>query len=89
MTGKFTIESTKTGANSGFAIFDENGNSSSSLNFLGLETKTYQMDQSGKFVLDAQGNPISNTSAFNGTAVGSNSIINVSSKDGSFSKGTK
>ena len=44
------------------------------------------MDQSGNFVLDAQGNPISNTSAFNGTAVGSNSIINVSSKDGSFSK---
>lgn len=86
MTGKFTIESTKTGANSGFAIFDEKGNSSSSLNFLGLETKTYQMDQSGNFVLDAQGNPISNTSAFNGTAVGSNSIINVSSKDGSFSK---
>ena len=44
------------------------------------------MDQSGNFVLDVQGNPISNTSAFNGTAVGSNSIINVSSKDGSFSK---
>ena len=86
MTGKFTIESTKTGANSGFAIFDENGNSSSSLDFLGLETKTYQMDQSGNFVLDAQGNPISNTYSFNGTAVGSNSIINVSSKDGSFSK---
>lgn len=86
MTGKFTIESTKTGSNSGFAIFDENGNSSNSLDFLGLETKTYQMDQSGNFVLDVQGNPISNTSAFNGTAVGSNSIINVSSKDGSFSK---
>lgn len=59
MTGKFTIESIKTGQNSGFAITDESGKLSDSLKFLGINTNK---------------------------AVGSNSEIIVSSKDGSFSK---
>lgn len=59
MTGKFTIETTKTGINSGFAITDESGKLSDSLKFLGINTNK---------------------------AIGSNSEINVSSKDGSFSK---
>lgn len=59
MTGKFTIETTKTGINSGFAITDESGKLSDSLKFLGINTNK---------------------------AIGTNSEINVSSKDGSFSK---
>ena len=59
MTGKFTIETTKTGINSGFAITDESGKLSDSLKFLGINTNQ---------------------------AIGTNSEINVSSKDGSFSK---
>ncbi len=59
MTGRFTIETTKTGINSGFAITDESGKLSDSLNFLGINTNK---------------------------AIGSNSEITVSSKDGSFTK---
>lgn len=76
MTGKFTIESTKTGDSSGFAIVDETGkNISDSLDFLGLQTNSYAIDSNGTI----QNN-------FTGVAVGSNSIIEVSSKDGTFKK---
>lgn len=76
MTGKFTIESTKTGDSSGFAIVDETGkNISNSLDFLGLQTNSYAIDSNGTI----QNN-------FTGVAVGSNSIIEVSSKDGTFKK---
>ena len=61
MSGKFTIETTKTGINTGFAITDENGNLSDSLDFLFKGT------------------------GFSGVSTGSNSIINVTSNDGSFS----
>ena len=59
MTGKFTIESSKTGINSKISIVDESGHLSDSLKFLGMNTNE---------------------------ATGSNSTIEVSSKDGSFSK---
>lgn len=62
MSGKFTIETTKSGASTGFAVTDENGNLSSSLDFLCKGT------------------------GFNHVATGSNSIINVSANDGSFSR---
>ena len=76
MTGKFTIESTKTGDSSGFAIVDETGkNISNSLDFLGLQTNSYAIDSNG-----------TTQSNFTGVAVGSNSIIEVSSKDGTFTK---
>lgn len=76
MTGKFTIESTKTGDSSGFAVVDETGkNISNSLDFLGLQTNSYAIDSNG-----------TTQSNFTGVAVGSNSIIEVSSKDGTFTK---
>lgn len=76
MTGKFTIESTKTGDSSGFAIVDETGkNISNSLDFLDLQTNSYAIDSNG-----------TTQSNFTGVAVGSNSIIEVSSKDGTFTK---
>lgn len=40
MTGKFTIESSKTGENSELKIVNEDGTISDSLNFLGLDTKS-------------------------------------------------
>lgn len=71
MTGKFTIETKDTGSSSEFKIVKEDGSSSDALDFLGLETK----DSNGSLVkFDANG------------AKGSNSIIEVSSKDGTFTK---
>ena len=71
MTGKFTIETKTTGASSEFKIVKEDGSYSDSLDFLGLQTK----DSSGSLVkFDGNG------------AKGSNSQIEVSSKDGTFTK---
>lgn len=74
MTGQFSIETKDTGASSGFKVVKEDGTISDSLNFLGLKTKT----------VDANGTE--SIEVFNGTAVGSNSVIEVSSKDGTFTK---
>ena len=71
MTGKFTIETKTTGVSSEFKIVKEDGSSSDALDFLGLQTK----DSGGNLVkFDGNG------------AKGSNSQIEVSSKDGSFTK---
>ena len=70
MTGKFTIETKDTGASSELKIVKEDGSSSNALDFLGLQTK----DSNGSLV------------AFNGSTNGSNSIIEVSSKDGTFTR---
>lgn len=74
MTGKFSIETSGTGTSSEFKIVGEDGSTSDSLNFLQMKTK--KVDSNGKETIEN----------FNGSAVGSNSIIEVSSKDGSFSK---
>ncbi len=79
MTGGFTIESTKTGSDSGFEIVDISGNTSTSLDFLQLKTKNYELNADGTLKSE-------NTIEFKGSAVGSNSIIEVKSKDNSFSK---
>lgn len=79
MTGGFTIESTKTGSDSGFEIVDTNGNASTSLSFLQLKTKSYELNTDGTLKSE-------NTIEFKGNAVGSDSIIEVKSKDNSFSK---
>ena len=70
MTGKFTIETKDTGASSELKIVKEDGSSSNALDFLGLQTK------------DSNGNLVD----FNGSTNGNNSIIEVSSKDGTFTK---
>lgn len=70
MTGKFTIETKATGVSSELKIVAEDGSSSTSLNFLGLKTKATD----GSLV------------DFNGSTTGSNSEIEVSSKDGTFTK---
>lgn len=74
MTGKFSIETSSTGSSSEFKIVKEDGSTSNSLDFLNIKTK--KVDSNGKETIEA----------FNGSAVGSNSTIEVSSKDGSFSK---
>lgn len=86
MTGEFTIESAKEGKDSELKILNEDGSISDSLKFLGLKTKTYKFKSDGNFELDKDGKPEFETNEFTGTAVGSNSIIQVSSKDGSFTK---
>ena len=71
MTGKFTVETKDTGANTEFKIVGEDGSSSKVLDFLDLKTK----NSSGNLVkFDENG------------AKGSNSEIEVSSKDGTFKK---
>ena len=71
MTGKFTIETKATGVSSEFKIVREDGKASNALDFLGLQTK----DSGGNLVkFDANG------------AKGSNSEIEVLSKDGTFIK---
>ena len=71
MTGKFTIETKATGVSSEFKIVKEDGSYSNALDFLGLQTK----NNSGNLVtFDGNG------------AKGSNSEIEVSSKDGTFTK---
>ena len=71
MTGKFTVESKDTGSNTEFKIVGEDGSSSKALDFLDLKTK----NSSGNLVkFDENG------------AKGSNSEIEVSSKDGTFKK---
>ena len=74
MTGQFSMETKSTGANSGFSIVKEDGTISNSLDFLKMKTKN--IDSSGRETIED----------FKGNAVGSNSIIEVSSKDGTFSK---
>ncbi|WP_042275381.1 flagellar filament capping protein FliD [[Clostridium] dakarense] len=86
MTGEFTIESSKTGKNSELKIVNEDGSISDSLNFLGLGTKVYETDADGNFVSGTDGKSKFTIEKFGGSAVGSNSIIKVSSKDGSFTK---
>ena len=71
MTGKFTVETKDTGSNTEFKIVGEDGSSSKALDFLDLKTK----NSSGNLVkFDENG------------AKGSNSEIEVSSKDGTFKK---
>ena len=71
MTGKFTVETKDTGSNTKFKIVGEDGSSSKALDFLDLKTK----NSSGNLVkFDENG------------AKGSNSEIEVSSKDGTFKK---
>lgn len=71
MTGKFTVETKDTGSNTEFKIVGEDGSSSKVLDFLDLKTK----NSSGNLVkFDENG------------AKGSNSEIEVSSKDGTFTK---
>ena len=83
MTGKFTIETEATGVSSKFEIVEakviddktvEYGQPSNALEFLNLKTKEIGRDGSERIV------------DFNGVASGSNSIIEVSSKDGTFTK---
>lgn len=78
MTGSFSIESVKTGSDSSFKIVDKDGNNSTDLNFLGLKTNEVEINKDGSFT--------SKSIDFNGTSVGSDSIVEVKSKDGSFSK---
>ena len=71
MTGKFTVETKDTGSNTEFKIVGEDGSSSKALDFLDLKTK----NSSGNLVkFDENG------------AKGSNSEIEVSSKEGTFKK---
>ena len=71
MTGKFTVETKDTGSNTEFKIVGGDGSSSKALDFLDLKTK----NSSGNLVkFDENG------------AKGSNSEIEVSSKDGTFKK---
>jgi flagellar hook-associated protein 2 len=86
MTGELIIESSKTGKNSEMKILNEDGSASSGLNFLGLKTTNYELQPDGSFQLDANKKPISKIEDFNGKAVGSNSIVQVSSKDGTLIK---
>ena len=74
MTGKFTIETQKTGVSSEFKIVKEDGTDSNALDFLGLKTKEVAQDGTETIV------------DFKGKATGSNSKIEVASKDGTFTK---
>lgn len=74
MTGQFSIETLGTGTSSEFKIVNENGSVSNSLDFLKMKTKT--IDSSGKESIED----------FKGSAIGSKSIIEVSSKDGTLKK---
>lgn len=76
MTGQFTIETKGTGESSILNIVEESGSITSSLDFLGLKAKTGEKNADGTPKMED----------FNGKTKGSNSIINVSSKDGSFNK---
>lgn len=74
MTGQFSIETSGTGTSSEFKIVKEDGSISNSLDFLKMKTKN--VDSGGNETIEE----------FKGSAVGSNSVIEVSSKDGLFSK---
>lgn len=82
MTKSFSIESAKTGSLSSFEIVDKNGKNP--LHFLDLQTKEYELDSNGNFVMDGEKPKVTKKvlTETDTTVKGSKSLITVSSKDG-------